>query len=655
MAKKSPKKLSRQQRKKAQKQQKAKPTTGPKWYLTDRRWQSLLAILVLTVVAFFPSLDNDFVNWDDDKNFYENEVITTITADNFWSNTKEIFTSDVIGNYNPLSIWSFAIDKMIYGLDNPGGWHLTNLLLHLICIILVYRLSLLLRLGRWGSIITTLLFALHPMRVESVVWVTERKDVLYGAFYLAALVLYVRYREDRKVKTTLWITLLFILSLLSKIQAVSLPLSMICIDYLLDGKLSLRSLWSKWHYFALSLFFGVLGVLMLGDQGSLDTTTALPIWQRLLIGSYSFVVYLMKVIVPYELSPLYPYPASIGWPFYVSMFIAPVTLAALWWTYKREYRVPFFGLSFFIVNIIFLLQILGAGQGFLADRFTYIAYFGLFFMIGWLIEQRISATSTQPWLIAVGIYIAALAGMTWVQSDVWQNSDTLWSHVLKYYDKTTLPYGNRANYLRDQGEVQRALGDYGEAIRLKENNPQAYNSRGKLYFNIGSTRDTLLLALADYNQAIKHSPEDGEFYVNRGATYARLGDIDRAIADMNEGIRLKPNHAVGYLNRSVMYNQRGNVQKALDDIDRYLQLRPYNSDMWYEKARAMRQVDQAREAISAFDRAIQLNNGKGIYYYERARTKGYLGDKASARTDLQRAISLGFTNIDATFRSDIGM
>jgi tetratricopeptide (TPR) repeat protein len=624
-----------------------------KWWMVDNRWKGILLMLAVTFAVYSPSLDNDFVNWDDDKNFYENEVITTLSGDNFWANTKEIFTTDVIGNYNPLSIWSFAIDKMIYGLDNPGGWHLTNILLHLLCVILVYRLALLLGLGKWGSLFTTLLFALHPMRVESVAWVTERKDVLYGVFYLGALTLYAKHREQLTTKVTLWIILLFVLSLLSKIQAVSLPLSMICIDYLATGRLRLKQWITKWPYFLLSLFFGILGIMVLGDQGSLEATASLPLWQRFFIGSYSFVVYLMKVVIPYELSPLYPYPATIGWQFYASMIIAPITIMALWWSYKQERRSIFFGLSFFIVNIVFLLQILGAGQGFLADRFTYIAYFGLFFTAGYAVDK----VSSKGTLVAVlaGIYIAVLAAINYKQNDVWQNSDTLWTHVLKYYDKTTLPYGNRANYLRDNGEVQRAIADYNQAIALKDNNPQAYNSRGKLYFNFAKGRDTLLLALNDYNKAIQYAPKDGEFYVNRGATYARLGDIDRAIQDMDTGIQLKPGHAVGYLNRSVMYNQKGDFANAVADIDRYLQLRPYNADMWYEKGRALRQLGKPQESISAFGRAIEIKGDKGIYYYERGRTRGYLSDKAGARADLQRAIEFGYTQIDPAFRADIGM
>lgn len=659
-------KQTRQQRKKAAKtaakSTQAKPTP-PKaskqqgFWSQYRRLPIIAAILALTFAVYSPNIGHEFVHWDDDRNIFENPHITTLSGDNFWQNTKEIFTSDVIGNYNPLTIWTFGLEKLAFGLDQPGYFHLTNILLHLLCVLLVFRLAHLLGLSRVGAVVVTLLFAIHPMRVESVAWVTERKDVLYGAFYLSALVLYCRYRSYPSAKLIAGITVLFALSLFSKIQAVILPMSMLCIDYYLDDKMTWRNVWSKWHYFAMSIFFGVLGIKMLGDQGSLGTNENTSIVQRLFIGSYSYCVYLMKLIVPYELSPLYPYPQKIGTMFYVSMLALPATLAALYVSWKRGIKVVVFGLLFFIFNIIFLLQILGAGQGFLADRFTYIAYFGLFFILGWGAEQLSKAYPLRKRAIwgAIGLYLAGLTFVNYQQNLIWKNSDTMWSHVIKYYDKVTLPYGNRANYLRDRGQTKRAIQDYNMAIALKDENPAAYNSRGKLFFNAGNNRDTLQMALRDYSKAISYEPKNGEYYSNRGATYARLGDIDRAIADMDKGIQFNPKHAVGYLNRSVMYNQKGNFAMALKDIESYLKLKPYHADMWYEKGRAMRQVNQVQESIAAFSRAIEINPKKGIFYYERGRTKASLGDKAGGRSDLQQAIQQGFKNIDPAFRADVGL
>jgi tetratricopeptide (TPR) repeat protein len=623
-------------------------------------WPGILAAFI-TFLCFTSAINNEFVNWDDDRNFYENPLVQNINKDNFWQNTKEIFNSGVIGNYNPLTIWTFAIEKVQFGFDKPSSWHLNNIFLHLICVLLAYRIVLLLGIGWRGALFVALLFGIHPMRVESVAWVTERKDVLFGAFYLGALLQYIKYKKDAKTIRWVWMILLFTLSLFSKIQAVSLPLSMMAVDYFLDKKWAFKSMINKIPFFALSLGFGIYGIQKLKEFGSLATvtdTTDFNFIQRLFVGAYSFVIYLVKLVFPYELSPLYPYPNYFPWYFYPSMLIAPIVLYVLYSAYKKEQKALFFGLSFFIVNIVFLLQILGAGQGFLADRFTYIAYLGLFFIAGYYLDQWMTQKpeKSSMALSMVVIFITVFAFMTYNQNKIWQNSGTLWTHVLKYYKNTTLPYGNRANYYRDKKMYKEALADYNATIAMKDEQPQAYNSRARLYFDLAKGKDTLLLALNDYNKAIQYDPKDGEFRVNRGATYARLGDIQNAITDMTEGLKLKPDHAVGYMNRSIMYHNLGKVDLALADIESYLKLVPYNGDLWYEKGRALRLLNRVEESIVAYTEALKQNsNNKPMFYYERSRTYMSLNKINEAKADLQQAINLGFKGIDAGYRQQLGL
>ncbi|HMU05309.1 MAG TPA: hypothetical protein PJ990_16865, partial [Saprospiraceae bacterium] len=430
----------------------------------------------MTFIVFTTAIKNDFVNWDDDRNFYENPLVQNISKDNFWKNTKEIFSSGVIGNYNPLTIWTFAIENRFIGLENPSRWHLHNIFLHLICVFLSYRIALLLGLSWRGAILLALLFGIHPMRVESVAWVTERKDVLFGAFYLGALLQYVKYKDDQKNIRWLWMTSLFVLSLFSKIQAVSLPLSMMAVDYFMDKKWEIKTVINKIPFFILSLIFGIVGVVMLKDFGSLASAEDTINWnffQRLFLGAFSFIIYLIKLIVPFRMSPLYPYPSSFPWYFYPSMLIAPIVIYTLYISYKKEYKALFFGLAFFIVNIIFLLQILGAGQGYLADRFTYIAYFGLFFVIAYYVEKYLISNPNHVTAVvgSLGVYLVFFAAMTFQQNKIWKNSATLWTHVLKYYQQTTLPYGNRANYYRDNKMYTEALADYNKTISMKDAQP----------------------------------------------------------------------------------------------------------------------------------------------------------------------------------------
>jgi len=627
-------------------------------------WPPFLALFI-TFICFTTALNNEFVNWDDDRNFYENPLVQNITKENFWQNTKEIFSSGVIGNYNPLTIWTFAIEKIYFDFDKPFNWHLNNILLHLICVYLAYRIVLLMGIGWRGALLTALLFGIHPMRVESVAWVTERKDVLFGVFYLAALLQYVKIKLDNKSIRWLCLTIFFILSLFSKIQAVSLPLSMMAVDYFMDKDWDFKSLMpsiiKKLPFFALSLGFGAFGVYMLKDFGTLATvedTTNFNFIQRLFVGAFSFVIYLIKLVVPFRMSPLYPYPNYFPWYFYPSMLIAPITIYALYKSYLKEYKALVFGLIFFIFNIVFLLQILGAGQGYLADRFTYIAYLGLFFIAGYYFDQWIQKNPSKSSTVigVAGIYLAVFAFMTFQQNKIWKNSATLWTHVLKYYKNTTLPYGNRANYYRDNKMYKEAIADYNTTISMKDQQPQAYNSRARLYFDLARGRDSLMLALNDYNKAIEYDPKDGEFRVNRGATYARLGNIEKAIEDLNEGLKLKPDHAVGYLNRSIMFHNLGKVDLALKDIESYLKLNPYNGDLWYEKGRALRLLGRSEEAIPAYTEALKHQSGNhGLFYYERSRTYFGLNKMNEAKADLQKAIEMNFQAIDPAYRQQLGL
>jgi len=614
----------------------------------------LIIVLSITFLVFLNVLDNGFVNWDDDKNFYENPLVVNFGVEGYFQSISDIFTTSIIGNYNPLSILSLCIDKMMYGFENKAGWHFTNLFLHLICVFYVYRISIQLGLSWKGAFVTALLFGIHPMRVESVAWITERKDVLFGAFYLAAFYLYLKQKIKYSSKRNLFIFVLFILALLSKIQAVTLPLTFLVVDYFLDKSFSWKTIKSKIPYFAISLLFGIIGIIILNAEGSLDSAgVTYPIWVRPFIGSYSLLIYFVKALVPFRLSPVYPYPSDLPPYIFASMAFVPLLLWSLWTAVQRDARIIVFGILFFLVNIIFLLQVLGAGQGFLADRFTYIPYFGLFFIAGYYIDQYQSSIKYKN-IVSYGTMVICLgySWMTYEQNKIWKDSDTLWSHVLKYYQNITLPWGNRANYRRDAGRYKEAILDYNKAISLKPS-AQTFNSRARLYFDSGNNLDTLKLALADYNSAIALDSTDGEFYSNRGATYARLGNFSLAISNFNKSIDLNPNYETSYLNRSVLYSQVGEYQKALDDILFYLKTNKFNADILYEASRCFYQLKRFPEALDYVNRSIVQANNRGLYYYQRALVQYSLGNGLAAKNDIDSARKLGYTDIDVGFEVNL--
>jgi protein O-mannosyl-transferase len=604
-------------------------------------WPALL-VLVITFVAFFPSLSNGFVNWDDNINIYENKTIETLD----WAHVKAIFTNTVIGGYNPLTILTFAVERHFVGL-NPKLYHVDNLVLHLACVFLAFVFLRMLKLGTWAAVFGSLLFAIHPMRVESVAWVTERKDVLYAAFYLGALVAYVRYLQSNCAKKYLFIAMgLFALSLFAKIQAVALPLSFLALDYYFKRPIRLKVLLEKVPFFLMSLAVGGIGVYLLSKSETLKELGGFGLVDRLFIGAYSLGVYLIKAIVPFSLSAIYPYPARLTPEFY----LAPVGIVALLWfiwtQHRRGNHAVVFGFAFFAVNIVFVLQILGAGQGFLADRFPYVAYLGLFFIGAKLLEKALADKSWSSFAQgAAAIYVGVFAVVTWNQCSVWRDGETLWTAVMKKYPSDPLAYGQRGFWYRSKGRREEALTDYNRAVEILDKAPEKFtkdkvtvhNSRGKTLFDMGRTPE----AIADYTKAIQYDPTYAEAYINRGAAYGKSGQNELALADFNKGIELDPKAANAYFNRSLLYSQMNKFELAIRDHDAYLQFNPGNKDILFERAVAKRQLGRNAEAVSEFNDLLRLDPNQPDVYLERSRAYRDLGKREEALRDAKMAKSSG--------------
>ncbi len=594
----------------------------------------LVAVLAITAAIFLPSLSHGFVNWDDELNIHNNLFVQELT----WSNIQSIFSREgtIIGNYNPMPLLTFALEYHFVKLD-PFVYHLNNLLLHLICVFFVYRISLQLGLGYMGAALVALLFGIHPMRVESVVWVTERKDVLFGAFYLAGMFTYIKYLKTPKQRLYLITMLLFIFSLLSKIQAVAFPLTMVLLDYFYKKP----QRWKLVPFFVLSAITGIMGIIFLGEDGSLENEANYTIFQRLLIGDYSYLTYLYKLIFPYPMSPLYPYPKVLTWGFYAAPIGTLGIAALLYWAYQKGYRILLFAFAFFTFNVMFVLQILGAGQGFLADRFTYIPYFGFFFLAGWGLERLLKLMPKQKAIIsaAFSAFLVLFVMMTFQQAKIWENSQTLWSHCLKFYQNINTPFINIGHYYRDKGDFEKAHANYSKALELKVR-PETYNSRGKLQFEQGKGE----AALADFNAAIQMGgrPETiGEIYINRGAVFGSKGDYDRALDDFSKGIELHPTQKNGYANRSMIYFLRQQYDLALQDYNSYIALNPMNAKVWYERGLTHHRLNNTAGALSDLNRAIQLNPNNGTFYRKRGDLHAALGNASQATQDHQRAQQLG--------------
>lgn len=652
-----------------------------------------LVALAITALCYLPSLSNDLVNWDDDPNITENPNLARINEDGLAKAIPDIFSIEkgaVIGNYNPLPILTFAIEKSLaggFGEKHTRLIHITNLLLHLLTVFFAMKLLARMGIGNWGSFVGGLLFGIHPMRVESVAWATERKDVLFAVFFFAALVYYVKWlkqeeKGENRVVTYLIMLVLATLSCFSKVQAVTLPLSMLVLDYWFRRPMNFKLILEKTPFWALSLAFGLINLYTLRAQGSTtDDVTEFNLLQRLCIGAYSFVIYLYKLVLPYPMSPLYPYPK----PLPIQVYLLPVVFIAFWYFIWRMWkqsndatnesrandgRIWVFGALFMFFNVMFLLQVLGAGQGFKADRFTYVPYFGFFAIAAWFFEKYYRQEKTKGLVQALaGVFFLASAVVTVRQIGVWKNGETLWTHVIKFEGVTnSLPYWNRGQYFRNTlGDYNRALKDYTQAVTINPQNPELYNSRGKTYFDMALSgkynaqqQELVRKAIQDYSDALSKpgiKPKtQAEILINRGAANGFLRNFPQSIQDLTEGLKMDPTNDNGYFNRSIAYYSMGQIDNALADYNKYLEFNPYNADVLYESGMILRSKGKSQEAIERLNRAIQIKPNLGIAYLERARAYMQTGNRTAAQADYQRAqqFGAGKSELDARLEATSG-
>ncbi len=615
------------------------------WWKDKNTLLMAALLIVITFVVMFPSLKGEFLYWDDDVNIYENQNVKQLTTEN----VKKIFSESVIGNYNPLTILSFAVEYHFFG-EKTFNYHLHNILLHIINAFFVFWLLMLFRLRREWALFGALLFAIHPMRVESVAWITERKDVLFAMFYLAAMLSYIYHLKLKKKRFLVLTFVLFILSLLSKIQAVSFPLALLLVDYLLKRPLKFKLLLEKIPYFLLSLAVGLLGVYFLGQQKSLDNINY-SVMERVLLGSYGLCAYLVKFIAPYSLSAIYPFPiqGKFGIFYYIAPF-ALIALAVLVYFSTRKSKTVLFGSLFFLVNIVFILQVVSAGQGFLADRFSYVPYIGLVFMMAqggeWLADKR------KKLLPMIGIVAVAMvlfyAGYSFNRVGVWKTTETLFTDVLKYDKNVSVAFRNRGNYYRDHKINDKAMDDYANLMRLTPNDPNAYFSRGKLYFE----KKDYDKAFNDFNKSIKLDSNNAIAFSNRGTIYGTRQQWDLALKDFNRALVLKPDMKDALLNRGLLFYNLRRFDEAIKDLDYYCTLQPGNSKAINLRGLCKVSKQDYQGALKDYDESLLLDQTEGNYFLNRALLYSFLGNKLKAFADAQKAQQMGI-KVDPAFMEKI--
>jgi lipoprotein NlpI len=537
----------------------------------QRRWALGCAcgLVCLTVVAFWPSLDNGFTNWDDNAYVIENPHIKGFTL----HNVAKVFSSAYQSNYQPLTMLTYMVEHQLFAMD-AAAYHRTNLGLHCLNALLVFALFSALSRDRLVSLTVATLFAIHPLRVESVAWIAERKDVLSGLFYLLSLLFYLRARGDGSRRYRWLCGGALLCSLLAKPMAVSQPLVLLGLDYLGGRTLDRRAVVEKLPYFALASGFATIALVTQhvasADPGQL--AVALSLTQRLGAPFYGLAFYVLKSIAPIALCASYPFPEGTDRAALLPFLVAPVVvLAGAWAVYRMRARsrTVVFGALFFVVTALPVLQIVPVGTSVVAERYTYIPALGLYLLVGAGVRHLVSEGLAKQKLAKVllgtgaGVATVVLASLTYARCSVWKDSLSLWTDVIDKHP-SALAYNNRGSFHGKRREYGSALADLDQAIRLRPTYALAYFNRANVYRNLGE----LDRSIDDSTRAILHCPTYGLAYYYRGVTYCMKGDYDRGIADLTRSITMAPGNAEAFFNRGLAYVRTNDRERAAQDFAR---------------------------------------------------------------------------------------
>jgi Tfp pilus assembly protein PilF len=527
-------------------------------------------LVIITGLLYYPSLDNKLTNWDDNVNITENAVIRTFHGDSIGYTLNKIFVNPESVMYVPITNLTYCLEYAAYKLD-PRPYHRTNLILHLLNILLVFYFIRLLTGQQWVAFITAVLFALHPMHVESVSWVAGRVDVLYSFFYLSALCAYLLYLKDGKWKWGYYVLayVLFIFSLWSKVMAVSLPIVFFAIDYFLGRKLTLKIVWEKAAFILTAFVFGIIAI-RLQKYDSNTNSLEYHFVMRALESFYAVFTYLWKLILPINLCCYYDFPVKQDGMYPLGFYIAPVVVLLLAYGVYRSLRFTkdvVFGAALFLIGIALILPVLPVRGTQLAERYTYLSYIGLFFIIArglnylWENKQAKIQSFKIPATVVFVVFVLMCCYLSFERTKVWHDDLSLWGDAAEKCQTSATIFRKRGEAYVAQQQLDKAISDFSRSIELKPEIPDAYYNRGICYIQTAKYPD----AIKDLDRVVQLNSNFMETYYDRGLAYHLLNRYDEAIKDYTMAIAAMPTNAKAYANRGIVYYNIGKFDKALED------------------------------------------------------------------------------------------
>ena len=564
---------------------------------------SACLITAVIIVAFLPCLKNGFVNWDDGIYVTNNPVIQKISPENI----RHIFGSFFISNYQPFTILSYLCEYHFFG-SAPYGYHLISLILHLLNACLVFWLVYLLSRKTGVSVITALLFAVHPLHVESVAWISERKDVLYALFFLASLIGYLySLRTPKPGKYYCLSLILFIFSLLSKAMAITLPAVLLSIDYLTGRKPDKKMFVEKIPFFVLSCVFSVIAVLGQYSSGAMreNITGALD---KLAVAAYSIAFYLTKIFMPVKLACLYPRMEARLSPELLVLPALYLILCIGLFLSARYRKKAVFGNAYFLITVLPVLQFVPIGETLVADRYVYLPALGIFYLVAeflvGLIQDtpKLKRTAGRILLVFLTCALGAMVLLTRQRCGTWKDSLTLWNDVVDKYPDAVMAYNNRALAFVEKKEYNQAIADFSYVLN----------------FVSDADRRGIYLYLIDLYRAAGKKEEAGQIY-------NKLKEIDAKLPLQNERMQAA-----------------GRGAEAVGLYKKALETDPRNVVLLNELGKAYLLAGRFNAAAGEFQKALAVDAGLAAVHNNLALAYYYQKNYPLAVRHCDKAIALGY-------------
>jgi len=655
------------------------------WIKQDRFALSL--ILLITAIVFANTLGNSFIeNLDDNVYILDNDIIKHFD----WNSLKGMFSTFFQGNYHPITLFSYAVEYKFFGL-NPFVFHLTNYIFHLLNTLLVYIFIKRFTGKFWVAAITSLFFGIHPMHVESVAWISERKDMLYAFFFLLSLICYTKYIVTEKRKSYIvWAFIWFLMSLLSKPAAVCLPLVLVLMDFYYYKKISWQTFVVQIPFFALALLFGIVTIF---SQRSTHYITDLSplfnsIFDRILLVSYSSGFYLFKAFAPFSLSAMHYYPKKVDGMLPVEYYLSLPALLLLIWGVLKSGRFKYeliFGLLFYFFTIVLELQLLPVGKVIVSERYSYIPYIGIFFIAGqfftYIIDNQSKSIPTIKSFIPFVLIILAVfySFLSYQRNKVWENGEVLFKDIINKYPQNADGWYVLGNSEDTKNNFDAAITDYTKAIELASDPARVYIGRGysenaennldaaitdytkaielasdpaRVYIGRGyseNAENNLDAALADYTKAIELNPNLADAYLDRGIVEGRENNLDAAITDFTRTIELAPNFFSAYLNRGIVEDTKQNFDAAITDYTKAMELNPTLPDIYYDRGNSEREKKDFDAAIRDYTKTMELAPNFFSAYLNRGIVENTKQNFDAAITDYTKVIKLNPNNFSAYY------